>query len=179
MKNKIVKPNPYGALVIDELLAFEKILGVMLPKDYREYLIDYNGAEFENETFDITGKENQNSSIHLLYALVNEPEWASLQKVNKFFDGVDLKKEGYLSIGTDPLGNQILLKLNKKEFGSIYYWDHELPFSDIRTILLKQATSFTEFILRLRKAETQEEFLARLKKENPEEYQAIIEILRV
>lgn len=178
MNNIIINQNPYGQLRVEDLLSFEQELGVKLPNDYRDYLIEYNGGEFEKDVFEIIGDEGNRTSIHIMYAMAEEPEWASLQKVNEYFDGVDLKKEKFVSIASDPLGNQILLKLNKPNIGSIYFWDHEVPFREIKKILLKQASSFTEFINKLEKVETQEEFLKRLKKENPEQYQVIIEALK-
>lgn len=175
MENKIIEPNPYGPLVIEELLAFESKLGVSLPEDYRNYLIKYNGAKFENDVFLINEVEGE-SRIHHIGGVIQEPSYASLL-VNYDVFNIDLKNK-YLAIADDAFGNQIVLKLVEPNMGGIYFWDHEVPFNKVEKILIKVGNSFTEYINSLKRSETQEEFLKMIKKESPEHYEMLIAAMK-
>ncbi|MEC8197302.1 MAG: SMI1/KNR4 family protein [Pseudomonadota bacterium] len=49
--NKITQHNPYGATTENDVAAFEKSIGYRLPETYRQYLLNSNGGEFENDFF--------------------------------------------------------------------------------------------------------------------------------
>ena len=37
----------------ERLVTLENMLGVTLPQDYRDYLLEYNGRGFEKNTFEV------------------------------------------------------------------------------------------------------------------------------
>jgi len=175
--NKIIDPNPYGETSLDALEAFEKEVGAKLPDEYREYLLLYNGARFEHKTFDIKGDAENITDVQVMYGIANEPEWFSIQDSNSYLYDIDVIKKGYLSIGSDAFGNQILIKLKWPNRGAIYFWDHEKPFWRFKSVLLKQADNFVEFVDNLYThpydKETSLETLERYKKEDPDTYKLL------
>jgi len=175
-KNSVIKPNPYGKLSLDKLEEFEKEIGVKLPDEYRKYLIQYNGAKFENNTFSLNWDKGNKSTIHSMYGIANKPKWFSIREQNPYLYDINVVKKGYLSIGSDGLGNQILIKLKWPNKGAIYFWDHEKPFLRFKNVLLKQADSFIEFVDNLKKEETYEEFMKRMSVENPVMYKRLKEL---
>lgn len=175
MLNKVKEANPYGSIDINELSILEKKIGISLPEDYRKYLINNNGAEFERDVFLINEIEGE-SRIHHMRGILYEPQYASLFNYYKIYN--QTLNEKFLSIAEDAFGNQILLKLKDPDRGAIYFWDHEVHFKSIEEILIKLSNSFTDFVNSLTQNETQEEFLEKLKQESPEHYQLIINAMK-
>lgn len=168
MKNKIIKPNPYGSINLKKLEAFEKQLKIRLPEEYREFLVKYNGGKLEKNMLTINESE-EDTIIHNVYALVDNPPYVSLEEKYKIFNTNEFKfSNEYLAIMNDSMGNQILLKLQEPNLGTIYFWDHE---SDDNFI--KVSNNFYEFIDSLEEEKTLTEMLEKLKKEDPETYKIV------
>ncbi|GIT97923.1 SMI1/KNR4 family protein [Sulfurovum sp. TSL1] len=175
MKNKIIKPNPHGEIDMDKLERFERKIGTKLPKDYREYLIKYNGCEFENKNFYSTLHEIDYIHIHEINGLIDEPKWASLENSYEIYNedayenGFNFKKD-YLAIMSDDGGNQVVIKLSEPFRGSIYFWNHD----DIDDTFIKISDSYTKFIDSLI---NDEEYMEILKVSDPETYTDLTEII--
>jgi hypothetical protein len=122
MDPKIEDSNRFGLLTENELAAFEVCVGGRLPEDYRKYLLIHNGGTPHPNTFTISEDEGD-TSVHILYGLHAGPSWASLKRSVEVYRG-RIPSEA-IPIGSDPLGNAILLVFQGPRMGEICFWDHE------------------------------------------------------
>ncbi|MGD9724270.1 MAG: SMI1/KNR4 family protein [Pirellulales bacterium] len=127
--------------------AFEGRIGRKLPADYREFLHRYNGGIPEHHV--LRDELSGDLGVQLFYGICEGP-----------FD-IDAKRElmrgrwpeRLLSIAVDDFGNAFCLSLGPPDYGSVYFWDHELeapegegPTEDNLYLL---GNSFSEFWNRL------------------------------
>jgi cell wall assembly regulator SMI1 len=140
------------------LKRFEKKIKAQLPKDYREFLLQTNGGYTEkvlSYPFTLNGKPSA-SNIDSFYGLSEEEgEGSLIENFDTFRDKDEPRMLDYMiPIGEDEGGNQIVLLLNKKEYGHVYFWDHEseIDFENMeegesdRDNCHPIAKSFTEFL---------------------------------
>lgn len=70
---EILEGNKFGEIHLDDIVEFEKLNNVTLPKDYKDFLVKYNG-----------GKPSPNivptvkSDVQRIYGMVEEPNYASI-----------------------------------------------------------------------------------------------------
>ena len=124
----------------ERLVTLENMLGVTLPQDYRDYLLEYNGRGFEKNTFEVF--EGEYSIVHHVYRISNDNDYFDLMNSYKNGKSID-HEEGrkFLIIADDNVGNDIILSLAADSFGEIYFYDNDT----IGTKFIKLAQSFSEF----------------------------------
>lgn len=139
-------------LTEDDISKVESELNVILPQDYKNFLLQNNGGSpTENFVFDFTqimpesGKPFDNSSVIR--------EFSTLSELPFFYGnliGEEVIPEKFLPIASDPFGNEILLCADENNYGKIYFGDHETydPETDY-WLITELADSFTEFIHKL------------------------------
>ncbi|WP_249595689.1 SMI1/KNR4 family protein [Peribacillus frigoritolerans] len=104
----------------------ETMYDINIPKDYREFLLNYDETFFENE---------------VTYKLIETSPWTSKEGTQVFenFYGLSnennlfVQIEGYLNrmpdwmipIGESPGGNLICIGVKESFMGKVYFWDHE------------------------------------------------------
>lgn len=142
---------------------FEKKIKESLPKDYRDFLSQTNGGELTNTLvypFTENGRATH-EGITVFYGLSEDGDGSLDENFEIFRDKKEPRMLNYMiPIGEDEGGNQIVILLNKKEFGHVYFWDHEFDLSslekgdDERENCHLIAKSFTEFLNLLRESET-------------------------
>lgn len=103
--------------VEEELVILEESLKITLPEQYRKFLLKYNGGETPQTEFKI-GKED--SDVRAFFGL-GDVVYSMLKEVE--FD--NLVKKWLLPIATDSFGNYIAIGIGKKNYGEIYFCDHE------------------------------------------------------
>lgn len=136
----------WGTTTESELAAFEEELGFELPADYRQFLLQTNGAEVNNQVFfvrDLT----QDVLMHVFFGLTNS-ESKSLTLGYWLQEYEDELAEETLVIGNDPGGHFLLYTISGEDQG-IYYWDHNNFLSPSAAKgapnTFRVASSFTEF----------------------------------
>jgi len=114
----IENKNQFGRLSEIELGDFEKVNGIRLPDDYRDFLLETNG-----------GRPNPNRNkmpdtiVTYVLGMHNGDYYASLYKHIDMFKGrLPLST---FPIATDPFGNLFIMSLHSEGHGHIYFWDHE------------------------------------------------------
>ena len=123
MTTRIVHPNPHGTLSEDRLVRFENQFGLLLPVDYREFLLEYNGGRPVPAFFWIKNKQD-GTRVHQFYGLYDQLIPASLEaRMGANRHGIPT---ALMPIGDDGIGNLICLGLGWTEFGRIYFLDHDL-----------------------------------------------------
>ena len=121
-------------------------MGVDLPSDFREFLLEYNGGTPNpNEFVCSQGVPEGNSCVRHFYKVRGKGsiEW----DLRHFSDGMP---PDLLGIGCDPFGKRICIGLKGERRGSVFFWDHEgyellgsdEPIHDVYRL----ADSFAEFL---------------------------------
>lgn len=113
---------------IDDISAFEKRIGYLLPEDYKEFLLKTNGGSFDcykvidTERFGKTSPE----MVDLIYGLNSESYSDLDDKFNTYHIEDKRMPDGLIPIAGDPGGNHFCIALGEGKNGEIYFWDHEL-----------------------------------------------------
>lgn len=142
-KMNVLETNPHGKLTNDRLKAFESEIGIPLPDDYREFLLQHNGGKPDPCHFPIA---EDTDSLHHVYGLHDGPTWFRLDDARQTYHG--RIPASMIPIADDPYGNAICLGVTGNERGRIYFWDHENesddePYFDNITTL---AATFSDFV---------------------------------
>lgn len=94
----------------DQIEAAEQALNCVLPDSFRAFVRDHDGAEPEDNTFDVPGNQ---SGVRAFISLVGASEL--MREIEGFpTTGVPVAEDG--------CGNYVWLK---SETGEILFWDHE------------------------------------------------------
>jgi hypothetical protein len=114
----IENKNEFGKLQEIEVNDFEKENNIKLPKDYRDFLLEFNGGKPSPNR-----NENPNTIVTYILGMHNGDYYASLYKHIDMFKGrLPLST---FPIATDPFGNLFIMSLHTEGRGHIYFWDHE------------------------------------------------------
>lgn len=129
------------------LRAIEKFLGFKFPKDYRTFLLCFNGGETEEKIFFFKNDIEDGSILDRLFGIVDEDYENLLLYIKKYKDRIP---ENCIPIAGDPGGNLVLLSIKMADRGKIYFWDHHREAPDGETPdysnLTLIADSFQEFL---------------------------------
>ncbi|MBV4360346.1 SMI1/KNR4 family protein [Pinibacter aurantiacus] len=110
--------NGFGRLQQNELNDFEAKNSISLPKDYKVFLLEFNGGS-------PSPNRNQNPETVVTYVLGmhNGEYYTSLYKhIDMFKHRLPLST---FPIATDSFGNLFIMSLHSDGYGNIYFWDHE------------------------------------------------------
>ena len=130
-------------LTESRLRDFERINGVQLPQQYREFLLKYNGGYPKPYYFTIS-KEQGICMVNIFYGIGEM--YDNLDKKIDIFD--DILDAGFIPIADDSGGNQICLGLTEKYFGDVYFWIHDEDPEDMGNMYLL-AKDFGGFLEKL------------------------------
>jgi hypothetical protein len=121
----------------------EERLAAELPGDYRRFILATNGGRLA-ETLCL---EQGDVVVEEFYGF----DWPEHGGVYDLYWHLDVLGErllpGLLPVAGDPFGNSLCLSVRERDFGSIYFWDHELetePASEANLTLL--APTFDAFV---------------------------------
>jgi SMI1 / KNR4 family (SUKH-1) len=119
-----------GARPVNEsqIAAFEESGKLSLPLDYREFVLENNGARPEMNVFAVG--EGNNSGVSEFIAL------DEIMACKKHIDNVGCS---FVPVAWAECGNYACIDLDAG--GEVFFWDHEEPSSDLRL-----APSFTDFL---------------------------------
>ena len=121
---KPVLQDSYDPISKSELEAFEDKLGIDLPADYRSFLLEHNGGDYPATVSTPYGLDNPKSAfIGVFYGLNAQDDFDLLDAYEVLCEQLPL---GILPIGDDDGGNEICLVVTEQDYGSIWFWHHEL-----------------------------------------------------
>jgi hypothetical protein len=118
--------NEYSSKVTQkEIEDFENKYNIKIPFNYNNFLKKYNGGEINPAAFKVPKDNVVESEIRFLYSIGdNVPDYNNIEyNLDVIFK--DLIDEGFLPIGYDGFGCQLLIGLSKEKIGKIYYYDLE------------------------------------------------------
>lgn len=118
--------NTEKSIKIDEIERLESLTGLTFPIEYKNHLLKYNGGQCVPNTFQF--KENgklTNSCIDWFLAVYdgdsdNLEEYINIVKIEE-----KRMPTHILPIAHDPLGNLICISCKNRDYGQIYFWNHE------------------------------------------------------
>lgn len=124
-----------------------------LPKDYKAFLLKFNGGIPKRSVFNFKGKKGQGSIVDSFYGFTRGND--NILRVSK--DIGSRYPANMLPIADDVYGNRILISVKSADRGKVYFWDHELEVPDGETPdysnLTLIANSFDDFINSLHETE--------------------------
>src|SRR4051812_23299256 len=96
----------FPATSTQKVREFEQRTGIHLPPEYVQFLVVVNGGRPFPNVFAIPSCK-ESALLDILYGLLDSREPCDLEY--ELFESRDSIQEGFLPIGRDPGGNQILL----------------------------------------------------------------------
>ncbi|PEI92758.1 SMI1/KNR4 family protein [Bacillus pseudomycoides] len=143
---KMLSENPKVSL--QDIKQFEQECDVTLPKQYVDFLLEYNGGFPQESSFKISDDEGE-SLVNKFYGIGDIK--SNLGKVFEVLEGEI--PEDFISIANDPAGNEILLGVNGDFQGKVYFWIHDIEPEDEMDNMFILADSFVEFFNNLYESE--------------------------
>jgi|AGTN01.2.fsa_nt_gi SMI1 / KNR4 family. len=137
----------FGATEMEQIREIEAAYNLKLPKDYIDFLLEYNGGAIEKDEDCEVYIDSLHNSIHVdvLFGINTVYENANINNWMTLFKDDILK--GTLIIGDSIEHGFIVLVCTEKDLG-ICYWDHTYEFTcsndESNTYFI--ADTFTEFI---------------------------------
>jgi cell wall assembly regulator SMI1 len=148
MANRINVPNPpIGEVDVAEL---ERVLGAELPRDYREFLVRYDGGYPEKHDYVLPEAVKQRCpwlgdvvGVQEFFGIRGRsPASVTLPMLMQAEDAY--RPPNALPIGIDPGGNEFLLSLEESSRGAIFFLDHDRNWNMLSECV-HLASSFDEF----------------------------------
>ena len=144
-----VKPS----VTLKEIEDIENYAGLIFPKEYREHLLKFNGGRCDPNVFGFVQDGIKTESCVNWFLAAHEGKYDNL-KDYIFTLKIDEKRmpTHILPIADDPGGNQICVSCGVKDYGYMYFWDHEnevdysISDDDDYSNLHLIAKSFNEFL---------------------------------
>lgn len=121
-----------GQISEKDVLDIEELTGVILPADYRHYLLTYNVWVPKNEILfflkyvnEISSNDEANDSLGFFLGVSSDSSWDLRASYSSKQYG-----EEFLTIAEDSGGNNVLMKIRGTEVGSIFFADHEVEYRE-------------------------------------------------
>lgn len=110
-----------GSLSEEDIVKLEKKLKFYFPKDYRSFLLEYNGGYPEPDSFNFfDGREG--ADIQSFFGISKDVDYDILKVYKNFKKRIP---NILFPIACDSGGNLICIGIKDEFEGKIYFWDHE------------------------------------------------------
>jgi hypothetical protein len=137
---KIEVYEAYPHIDANTLVSFENELSIKLPNDYKEFMLCQNGGVPKICDFDLPSGLDS-SVVNYFYPFGDMR--GNIRKKNYIFDGE--LPSGFITIGCDSGGNQILIGVTGQKKGRVYFWYHDVNPEEENPMHFL-ANTFTEFL---------------------------------
>lgn len=129
----------------NDIERIEKEIGIKLPPEFQSFLLKYNGGKPKPDAVRYSG--DYFDFVAFFYGERFRSYASDLIPSVAFYK--ELIPNHYLPIGESPGGDVYCLSLKNEDYGSVYYWDHEIANYDgepWEENLIKLSISLSEFI---------------------------------
>lgn len=127
-------------LSIAKLEDLERNHNITLPKDYRDFLLEYNGGYPSPCIYNISTEQGE-SILNIFYGIGGID-----YDLEYNFDILDeILEIGFIPIADDPGGNQICIGINKEYYGQIFHWVHDEEHNEMESMYFL-SNNFNEFL---------------------------------
>jgi hypothetical protein len=106
----------------EEIAQFENRRGVILPDEYKRFLLMYNGGRPKPNAFDVPEWPHENSGLQRFFGIHPGKDYDLEHEWEGYADRVPGE---LMPIACDSFGNLICLGIKGGRRGKIYFWDHE------------------------------------------------------
>jgi hypothetical protein len=120
---RIENPNPFGATSPDAIAEFEARWRMVLPAEYKAFLLHSNGGYPTPNTFRVPGWYGHGNSVMSFYGIHDGSKTRRLDWARQVLD--ERVPADLIPIAIDANGNQICLGWKGERKGKVYFWDHE------------------------------------------------------
>ncbi|MEK5505786.1 SMI1/KNR4 family protein [Paenibacillus sp. FSL P4-0113] len=130
-----------------ELETFEETFNLILPNDYKNFLLYHNGGKAVRRRFE-TKDKTITSSIMLFLPLSKEIE-ENLEYYYKKYNIEKIIPSNFIPFGVDPADSLICLSINGEDQGTVYFCDLDYFEEDngLKQEYIKLVSpSFSEFL---------------------------------
>jgi len=117
------KVNPYGATSPEAIAQFEARRGVLLPAEYKAFLLESNGGSPIPNLFQVPGWHGNGSGLNYFYGIHEGEKMVRLDAACDTYD--ERVPSDLIPIAYDAYDNNICIGWKGKRAGKIYFWDHE------------------------------------------------------
>jgi hypothetical protein len=130
-----------------ELETFEETFNLILPNDYKNFLLCHNGGKTVRRRFE-TKDKTITSSIMLFLPLSKETE----NNLEYYYEKYNIGKiipSNFIPLGVDPADSLICLSINGEDQGTVYFCDLDYIEEDngLKQEFIKLVSqSFSEFV---------------------------------
>ncbi|MBK9266725.1 MAG: SMI1/KNR4 family protein [Polyangiaceae bacterium] len=153
---RIKVENPYGSTSLEQIALFEARWKVVLPDEYKRFLLKSNGGRPSPDVFDVPGYQFEGGVIDSFYGL-HSGEYYQLERAYEVY--LDRIPTDMVPMALDNFGNVVCIGWKGERRGKIYFWDHEdeldengLSRQDYSNVFLV-ANSLEEFLGKLKELE--------------------------
>jgi hypothetical protein len=139
-------PGSCGPVLDEEQLCeLERVLGIRMPDDYREFLLRFNGGQPLADVVDVEGAAAMPTDVQVFFGIGRSILTSRLDWNREAF--ADRLDHTMLPIGRDSGGSLFCLILQGSNRGAVVYWD-----SNGAGTLCPVAPTFAAFLERLRES---------------------------
>ncbi len=129
--NNIFEMEENISVNLEDIKKLENKLGCSFPKDYKKYMIEKGGGKPKKRFI-----KNKDYIIQKVFPIRD----SSRSVYNVYSRVGDVIGEGVVPVAQDPFGNMFCIAISGNEYGSVYFWDHEMASKT------KISNSFTELM---------------------------------
>lgn len=110
-----------------DLRALEQRLGITLPLEYRNFLLQHNGGHPTPNVFSIAACPIDDQGVLTQMLSISDGEETLLNYVDMYADRIP---PNLLPIGFDPGSNLICISVSGADRGNVYFWAHDFEASE-------------------------------------------------
>ncbi|XXT19203.1 SMI1/KNR4 family protein [Sorangium sp. So ce429] len=142
----------HGPSISDaDISKLEQRLGAVLPEQYRQFLLEFNGGSPTPDTVDVEGLLGTSTDVQIFFGIGRSVESSDLDW--NLTTLAERLEEGLLPIAADSGGNVFCLALRGRRRGNILYCDLQSVFGDLEATpeLFPVASNFDAFLTKIRR----------------------------
>lgn len=142
--------NSVSSVTISYISELEKKLKIKFPNEFKNFIVENNGGIPEQDMlfdfYDEVSETENTSVIRRFFSIYDDERDENRYDLVKIYKTMVIEKaisDRLIPIADDPAGNPICLSISEKDFGVVYYLNHE--FEDVDTGFLIQSKISDDF----------------------------------